>query len=159
MHSFDIAKRHLTSTTWTERSQSRADREPEGKQRPVTPDVLAKIADSEEIEQNAKIEPKPAQATTPVTVVTNGENASVSSQNVDIQKPPLVTTPVTGDPAAYAPAKDQTDEVARIKAVWRDLGIKDLDGVRARDGREPVREHLASLRRWESKWKSRDGSK
>jgi len=62
-------------------------------------DVLAKIADSAEIGQNAKIEPKPAQAATPVTVVTNGEIASVSRQNVDIQKPSLVTTPVTGDSA------------------------------------------------------------
>jgi len=58
-------------------------------------EVLEKIADSAEIEQNAKIEPKPAQAATPVTVVTNGEIASVSSQNVDIQKPSLVITPVT----------------------------------------------------------------
>ncbi len=59
--------------------------------------------------------------------------------------------------SAKAPAKPQTDEVARIKAAWRVLGIKDLDGVRARAGLEPVREHLANLRRWESKWKSRDG--
>jgi len=82
--------------------------------------VLAKIAGSEEIEQNAKIESKSAQA----------------------------TTQVTEDLAAKAPAKDQTDEVARIKAAWRVLGIKDLDGVRARAGLEPVREHLANLRRW-----------
>lgn len=122
-------------------------------------DVLEKIAGSEEIEQNAKIEPKPAQATTPVTVVTNEGIASVSSQNVDIQKPPLVTTPVTENIAAKTPAEDQADEVARIKAAWRVLGIKDLDGVRAGAGLEPVGEHLASLRRWESKWKSRDGSK
>ncbi len=122
-------------------------------------DVLAKIADSEEIEQNAKIEPKPAQATTPVTVVTNGENASVSSQNVDIQKPPLVTTPETEDLAANAPARPQTDEVARILAAWQRLGIKDLDGLRARAGLEPVGEHLANLRSWERKWRSRDGRK
>jgi len=120
-------------------------------------DVLTKIAGSEEIEQNTKTESKPAQAPTPVTVVTNGENASVSSENVDTQKPPLVTTPVTDDLAAKAPAKDQADEVARILAVWRDLGIKDLDGVRASAGLEPVREHLTSLRKWESKWKSKDG--
>ena len=54
-------------------------------------------------------------------------------------------------------AKHQTDEVARILAAWRDLGMKDLDGRRARDGREPVGEHLAALRSWESKWRSRDG--
>ena len=29
-------------------------------------------------------------------------------------------------------AKHHTDEVARIKAAWRDLGIKDLDGRAAR---------------------------
>ena len=122
-------------------------------------DVLAKIADSAEaeIEQNVKIESKPEQATTPVTVVTNGENASVSRQNVDIQKPSLVTTPVTEDLAAKAPTKDQTDEMARLKAAWRDLGINDLDGVRASAGLEPVGKHLANLRSWESKWKSRDG--
>jgi len=121
--------------------------------------VLAKIAGSEEIEQNAKIESKPAQVTTPVTVVTNGENASVSSQNVDIQKPPQVTTPVTEDLAANAPARPQTDEVARILAVWQRLGIKDLDGLRVRQGLEPVGEHLANLRSWESKWRSRYGRK
>ncbi len=93
--------------------------------------ILAKIAGSEEIEQNAKIEPKP----------------------------PLVTTPVTEDLEANAPARTQAGEVARIKAAWRVLGIKDLDGVRARAGLEPVREHLANLRSWESKRKSRDGRK
>ena len=55
------------------------------------------------------------------------------------------------------PAKHQTDEVPRILAVWRDLGIKDLDGRRARAGFEPVGEHLAALRSWESEWRSRDG--
>ena len=54
-------------------------------------------------------------------------------------------------------AKHHTDEVARIKAAWWDLGINDLNGVRASAGLEPVREHLTSLRKWESKWKSRDG--
>ncbi len=54
-------------------------------------------------------------------------------------------------------AKHQTDEVPRILAFWRDLGFKDLDGRRARDGREPVGEHLAGLRSWESEWRSRDG--
>jgi len=58
---------------------------------------------------------------------------------------------------AKAPAKHQTDEVARILAIWRGLGIKDLDGRRADDGREPVGEHLANLRSWQSKWGSRDG--
>ena len=96
---------------------------------------------------------------TSVTVVTNGENGSVSSQNSDIQKTPLATTQVTEDLAAKAPANDQTDEVARIKAAWRVLGIKDLDGVRARAGLEPVREHLANLRSWKNKRKSRDGRK
>ncbi|MEE9611335.1 MAG: hypothetical protein V3W19_08785 [Desulfatiglandales bacterium] len=48
-------------------------------------------------------------------------------------------------------------EAARILAFWRDLGVKDLDGRRVRDGREPVGEHLAALRSWESKWRSRDG--
>ncbi len=43
---------------------------------------------------------------------------------------------------------DKTDEVAKILAVWRDLGIKDLDGRKASDGREPVGEHLATLRSW-----------
>ena len=82
--------------------------------------VLAGIARSEEIGQSAKIESKPAQG----------------------------TAPVTEDLAAKTPARPQTDEVARIKAAWRVLGIKDLDGVRARAGLEPVREHLAKLRRW-----------
>jgi len=50
----------------------------------------------------------------------------------------------------------QTEEAARILAVWRDLGIKDLDGRRARAGFEPVGEHLANLRSWESEWRSRD---
>ena len=59
--------------------------------------------------------------------------------------------------SANTPTKDQTDEMARLKAAWRDLGINDLDGVRASAGLEPVREHLTSLRKWESKWKSRDG--
>jgi len=59
--------------------------------------------------------------------------------------------------SAKTPDKHQTDEVARIHAAWRDLGIKDLDGVRARAGLEPVGEHLANLRSWESKWRSRDG--
>ena len=53
--------------------------------------------------------------------------------------------------SAKAPGKHQTDEVARILAAWRDLGIKDLDGLRAREGRESVGEHLASLRNWENK--------
>jgi len=44
----------------------------------------------------------------------------------------------------------RTDEVARILAVWRDLGIKDLDGRRASAGFEPVGEHLAKLRSWET---------
>ncbi len=79
--------------------------------------VLAKIAGSEEIEQNAKIEPKPTQ----------------------------VTTPVTEDLAENAPARPQTDEVARILAVWRRLGIKNLDELRVRQGLEPVGEHLANL--------------
>ena len=59
-------------------------------------------------------------------------------------------------------AKHQTDEAAGILAVWRDFGIEDLDGRRASQGRnpqerKPVREHLAALRSWESKWRSRDG--
>ena len=62
--------------------------------------------------------------------------------------------PVTEDLAANAPAKPQTDEVARIKTAWRVLGIKDLDGVRARAGLEPVREHLAKLRAYQNKWKA-----
>ena len=57
--------------------------------------------------------------------------------------------------SAKAPAKEQTDEVARIKAAWRNLGINDLDGVRARAELEPVREHLANLRRWKSKWRTK----
>ena len=55
-------------------------------------------------------------------------------------------------------AKHQTDEVAKILAVWRDLGIKDLDGRRASGGFESTGEHLANLRRWEIEWRSRDGS-
>ncbi len=51
----------------------------------------------------------------------------------------------------------QNDEVAQILAAWRDLGTKDLDGVRARAGFEPVGEHLAGLRSWGSEWRSRDG--
>ena len=46
--------------------------------------------------------------------------------------------------------KHQTDEAARILAFWRDLGIKDLDGRRASAGFEPVGEHLAKLRSWET---------
>ncbi len=49
---------------------------------------------------------------------------------------------------SFMTSAHQTDEVARILAVWRDLGIKDLDGRRTRAGLEPVREHLANLRRW-----------
>ena len=85
--------------------------------------VLAKIAGSEEIEQNAKIESKSAQA----------------------------TTQVTEDLAAKAPARTQTDEVARILAVWQRRGIKYLDRRRARAGLEPVGKHLAALRSWRLK--------
>ena len=56
-------------------------------------------------------------------------------------------------------ATHQTDEVARILAVWRDLDIKDLDGRRVSGGFEPTGEHLANLRSWESKWRSRDGKR
>jgi len=56
-----------------------------------------------------------------------------------------------GDLSAKDPAKHQTDEVARILAVWRDLGIKDLDRLRARAGLEPVGKHLAALRSWRLK--------
>jgi len=51
--------------------------------------------------------------------------------------------------------KHQTDEVPRILAVWRDLGIKDLDGRRARAGFEPTGEHLANLRNWRLKSRTR----
>ena len=102
--------------------------------------------------------PYPQTPVTSVTVVTNGENASVSSQNIDIQKPPLVTTPVTEDLAANAPARTQTDEVARILAVWQRRGIKYLDRRRARAELEPVREHLANLRSWRDQWRSKNES-
>jgi len=52
--------------------------------------------------------------------------------------------------------KSAPAEVARILAAWGDLGVKDLDRQRARGGFEPVGEHLAKLRYWESEWRSRD---
>ena len=66
--------------------------------------------------------------------------------------------PVTEDLAANAPARSLTDEVARILAVWRRLGIKDLDGLRVRQGLEPVGEHLMNLRRWAESFPEARGS-
>ena len=60
--------------------------------------------------------------------------------------------PVTEDQTAKAPAEPQTDEVDQILAVWRDLGIKDLDAQRAKEGLKPVKEHLADLRAHEAQW-------
>ena len=52
---------------------------------------------------------------------------------------------------SFMTSAHQTDEVARILAVWRDLGIKDLDGRRASGGFESTGEHLANLRSWRLK--------
>ncbi len=65
--------------------------------------------------------------------------------------------------AASVLAENKPDEVAQILAIWRDLGIKDLDGQRVRQGcnpqeRKPVGEHLADLRSWQNKRRSRDGA-
>ncbi len=74
---------------------------------------------------------------------------------------PETTTPETI--AAAILAENKPEEVAQILAIWRGFGIKDLDGRRASQGsnpqeRKPVREHLADLRSWQSKWRSRDGA-
>ncbi len=60
--------------------------------------------------------------------------------------------------AASVLAESGPDEVAQILTIWRGFGIKDLDGQRIREGLEPIREHLASLRSWKSKLRSRDGA-
>ena len=65
------------------------------------------------------------------------------------------TTPETL--AAAILAENKPDEVARILAIWRSLGIKDLDRRRVDAGLEPVGEHLANLREWQRRWTSGGG--
>ena len=99
--------------------------------------------------------PYPKKPVIPVIPVIGKEKVPISGQNPitttgdgPVMEPVIEATKDLGEPT--------TDEVARILAVWRDLGIKDLEAQRAKEGLKPVGEHLADLRAHEAQWRVED---